>query len=43
MTWHTVAVPRDDLHLLVLAIAGGGGTITHSRCEGDQVAVTYVV
>ena len=42
MTWHSVTVPAADLHLLVVAIAGGGGTITSSRpCPGG-VRVTYV-
>ncbi|RHW24903.1 hypothetical protein D0Z08_22130 [Nocardioides immobilis] len=42
MTWHSVTVPTEDLHLLVVAIAGGGGTITSSRPCPAGVRVTYV-
>jgi|GEM_PF-2287528 len=41
-TWHSVTVPAADLHLLVVAIAGGGGTITSSRPCAAGVRVTYV-
>ncbi len=42
MAWHSVTVPAADLHLLVVAIAGGGGTITSSRPCPAGVRVTYV-
>ena len=42
MTWHAVTVPAADLHLLVVAIAAGGGTITSSRPGPAGVRVTYV-
>ena len=42
MTWHTVTVPAVDLPLLVVAITGGGGTITSSRPCPAGVRVTYV-
>lgn len=42
MKWHSVTVPAADLHLLVVAIAGGGGTITSSRPCPTGVRVTYV-
>jgi hypothetical protein len=42
MTWHSVTVPAADLQLLVVAIAGGGGTITNSRPCPAGVRVTYV-
>ena len=42
MTWHSVTVPAAELHVLVVAIAGGSGTITSSRPCPDGVRVTYV-
>jgi hypothetical protein len=42
VTWHSVTVAAADLHLLVVAIAGGGGTITGSRPCPAGVLVTYV-
>ena len=42
MTWHSVTVPAAELHMLVVAIAGGGGTITSSRPCPAGVRVTYV-
>lgn len=42
MTWHSVTVPAADLNLLVVAIAGGGGTITSSRPCPAGVQVIYV-
>jgi len=42
MTWHSVTVPAAELHVLVVGIAGGGGTITSSRPCPAGVLVTYV-
>jgi hypothetical protein len=42
MMWHTVTVPADELNVLVVAIAWGGGTITSSCPCPDGVCVTYV-
>ena len=42
MMWHSVTVPPDELNLLVVAIAWGGGTITSSSPCPDGVRVTYV-
>lgn len=42
MMWHSVTVPSDELNVLVVAIAWGGGTITSSSPCPDGVRVTYV-
>ncbi|MDZ5619747.1 hypothetical protein [Nocardioides bizhenqiangii] len=42
MMWHSVTVSSDELNMLVVAIAWGGGTITSSAPCPDGVRVTYV-
>lgn len=42
MTWHSVTVPAEELNMLAVAIACGGGTITSSCPCPDGICVTYV-
>ena len=42
MMWHWVTVPAEELNMLTVAIAWGGGTITSSRPCPDGIRVTYV-
>jgi hypothetical protein len=42
MTWYVVSVSKHDLGLALGAIGLGGGVVTATRPEREQVVITYV-